>query len=529
MKPFYEKNVHIVNSPVNITYEEVVSKNPDEFDQWVRDVRAEVLRIWDTYGLPPRSGGKTEEEIIENFNRLSGYNTATMWRDDEEAGTTGDVLLNTAYLGVEADQFFENMYKTRIIRTESDTVGQSIYDLFNDDKYLPSMLHRAKRHFKRDSFYLYAMSLKKNDAKESVVDVDTGMEWVQLFFDQPSVFEGKDFMLEEVDPPEGKNAGYFQLDELDLLHLSSDEVSSIKDRLEYRHHSTFDISDLKKEKLYRVRMYEKGKKVFPRWFIPFRIGYTQPAVNFPPLTAKAIYERFTNEGHGNIVWDPSSGWGGRILGCMSASDSRSIYYIGTDPNPDNFHDDGTSKYSNLADFFNTRTYRGNAFFSERNEYEVRMKGSEEMAKDPFFQQFKCKVDLVFTSPPYFNREVYSEDENQSCHKYGSSYEAWVSGYLIPTLKTAVAWLRPGGHLLWNIADIKLNSKEFLPLEQDSVDIIRGLGMAQLPTIKMAMTGMPGTHRLTEDGKPFVKNFCKVAGRYYKYEPIFVFQKPKSID
>ncbi len=249
MRDFYEKNHHIVESPVNITFEEVVAKDADEFESWVISVREEVLRIWDSYGLPPRSGGKTEEQIIQNFNRLGGYNTSSMWRDDEEAGTTGDVILNTAYLGVEADQFFENMYKTRIVRSTNDKIGQSIYDLFNEDKYLKSMLHRAKRHFKRDSFYLFATSLKKNDAKDSLISVDSGKEWVQHYLDNPHFFEGYDFFLEEVDPPKGKNAGYFQLDELDLLHMSRDEVEEIKDRLEYRNHSNIDLDDLKTRKI----------------------------------------------------------------------------------------------------------------------------------------------------------------------------------------------------------------------------------------------------------------------------------------
>jgi hypothetical protein len=147
-----------------------------------------------------------------------------------------------------------------------------------------------------------------------------------------------------------------------------------------------------------------------------------------------------------------------------------------------------------------------------------------MSECSSFQKYKGKIDLVFTSPPYFNREVYSEDENQSCHKYGDSYDSWKNGFLIPTLKTAAEWLKPGGHLLWNIADLKIENGEFIPLEEDSVAAILAIGLEQLPTIKMAMTGMPGTNRLTEDGKPHVKNFCKVAGRYYKYEPIFVFRK-----
>jgi hypothetical protein len=31
--------------------------------------------------------------------------------------------------------------------------------------------------------------------------------------------------------------------------------------------------------------------------------------------------------------------------------------------------------------------------------------------------------------------------------------------------------------------------------------------------------------LDENGIPKCKNFCKVGGRYVKYEPIFVFRKP----
>ena len=64
--------------------------------------------------------------------------------------------------------------------------------------------------------------------------------------------------------------------------------------MSYRHHSTFDISNMPDDKIYSIRLYRKGEKVFPSGFKCFRIGYIQPAVNFPPLTAKYLYERFTN-------------------------------------------------------------------------------------------------------------------------------------------------------------------------------------------------------------------------------------------
>ena len=225
------------------------------------------------------------------------------------------------------------------------------------------------------------------------------------------------------------------------------------------------------------------------------------------------------------IYDPSAGWGGRILGAMACRDDRCIHYIGTDPNPDNLSDDGdNSKYDNLANFYNTRTYRGNSFFSQTNTHEVFQLGSEDIHLCPEFKKYKGEIDLVFTSPPYFNREAYSEDSNQSYKKFGHSYEAWRHGFLAPTLETCVEYLKPDRYLLWNIADLRMDADTYLPLEKDSRDILESLGMEYVMTFKMAQVGMPGSNRLKEDGKPHVKNFCLVNGKYYKYEPVFVFKK-----
>jgi hypothetical protein len=78
--------------------------------------------------------------------------------------------------------------------------------------------------------------------------------------------------------------------------------------------------------------------------------------------------------------------------------------------------------------------------------------------------------------------------------------------------------------LWNVADL-LVSKKYLPLQQDSMDILESLGMEYQYTLKMAMELMPGQNRLDKDGIPMCKNYCKVDGKYLKYEPILVFKKP----
>ncbi len=114
--------------------------------------------------------------------------------------------------------------------------------------------------------------------------------------------------------------------------------------------------------------------------------------------------------------------------------------------------------------------------------------------------------MISSSPlPIFNREAYSENENQSYKKYGSSYESWRDGFLRPTLETCTEWLASGRYLLWNIADILVKGK-YLSLEEDSKNIIESLGLEYKYKLKMALEGMPGQNRMGEDGKPLCKKF-----------------------
>ncbi len=524
----YQRNDYVINHEVNVCFEDLLEMTPDEFRVWVGKMRDVLRHSWDTYDCPPRTG-KPESKIIENWNKLETYPVHEFEHDDELSDTPKDVIINKSRGGSEVDQFFENMFRTRINYTDKDN-GYSIYDLIADPDRLDQVYKGSLRHFRRDSFYNYALSAIKNSKKYSVVSVDSGEEWIRVFFEQPSLFGDHDFILEQVKLRDGLNSGYFQLEQSEILQLTKDQVQKFKDCgwLKYRHHSTFDIENMPDDRVYSIRLYTKGKKLFPACFKAFRIGYIQPAVNFPPMTAKYLYERFTEHIPDKTdlrIYDPSAGWGGRILGAMSVRDTSHILYVGTDPNPDNFFDDGTSKYSMVADFYNKKTTRSNSFFSDTNEYEVYQLGSEEVCNDPDFQRHKGKVDLIFTSPPYFNREAYSEDENQSYKKYGSTYESWRDGFLRPTLETCAEWLKPGRYLLWNIADILVKG-DYLPLEEDSQKILEEMGLEYKYKLKMALEGMPGQNRVGEDGKPLCKNYCKVNGKHLKYEPVYVFWKPQ---
>lgn len=522
---FYERNDYVINSKINVFFEDLLSMTPDQFAEWVKDMRKEILHSWDTYGCPPRTG-KNEADIVDQFNKMTTYPVSQFTHTDElnTDGTTGDVIINKARIGGEADQWFSNMMKTRINYTEKDN-GYSVYDLFADDKFQDRVVRGATRHLRRDSFYRHALSAIKHNTKYAIVDVDSGEEWLEAFFGNPIIFDGYDFMLEEVAIREGLNTGYFQIQQSDILQITKDQFIKWKPKMSYRHYSTFDSENLKDDKVYSIRIYKTGERVFPAGFASFRIGYIQVAVNFPPLTAKYLYERFTDhisKEQPVKIYDPSSGWGGRILGAMSVRDDRVIHYIGTDPNTDN-HLGSNSRYGLLADFFNTKTYRSNSFFSHTNTYEVFCEGSEVIKNNPSFQKHKGQIDLVFTSPPYFNREAYSDDPEQSYKKF-STYDSWRDGFLKPTLETCVEYLKNDRYLLWNIADL-LVAGEYLPLEKDSRQILENLGMEFRGVLKMALESMPGQNRLDENGVPKCKNYCKVEGTYLKYEPIFVFYKP----
>ena len=272
---------------------------------------------------------------------------------------------------------------------------------------------------------------------------------------------------------------------------------------------------------YYIRKYKRNHKLFPTALQIFRLSLGQPAVNFPALTAKFLYEHFTQHIKDKkiIVYDSSAGWGGRILGAMSTD--RDLHYVGTDPNPDNI-----GRYERVAEFYNTHCFQSNPFWGKDkpNTYEVFQDGSEVICDNPKFDKYKNSLDFVFTSPPYFNREQYSQDETQSFKKF-SAYEDWKNNFLKPTLTTAYTNLKNDRFLCWNIADIKIGEDKYIPLEQDSIDIVESLGGEFQGIYKMLMTRMVGIDTSKIKNSVQVKHHpLQRGGDVFKFEPILVFYK-----
>jgi len=522
-KWFYERNDELLKSSVNKTFEEILSMSKDEFRTWVIDLRKTVVYLWDTKGLPPRVGFN-ENQIIEQFNDMIGYPVHEFLVENELTGEK-DVIRNTTILGNAANQWFPTMMKTRINYSKNDD-GRSIYDWFVNDELLDSFVTYASRHFKRDSFYHYSNPVKVGDLENHMnwPVSKNAIEWIMKFENRYRGYNQYDYWLAPRDADK-EYTGYDEKLRVRVnLAISRQQIEGIWDMIPERCRSNIDWN---RSENYQIRVYALKQKVFPVGLKAFRVSFCQYAVNFPPLTARYIYERFTDHIKDQDVinlYDPSAGWGGRILGAMAVDDNRSIHYIGTDPNSDHSIDAGRTKYHDLADFFNERTYRSSSLFPKQHTYEIFQSGSECIAEDPRFRRYKNRLDFVFTSPPYFAKEAYSEDPSQSYKKFGQ-YEEWREGFLRPTLTTAVEYLRKDRYLAWNIADAKFGP-DMLPLEQDSMDILKELGMEYVMTLKMALAQMPGGNRVDPDtGLPKSKNFCKVNGIFLKYEPVFIFYKP----
>jgi len=447
--------------------------NDKETSEWIKSLRSFILSEWDDKGIPPTIGQNTDK-ILTNFGKLRDYPVEDFLVSDDDGNE--NVIRNYNKQASSVNQFFPTMLKTRVGKA-------SIYDWFTDE-YQDRFEKVIRRILKRDSMYNWSKCvLKDEDTPEN-------------FF----IVQHKHNAVESI-----------------YKTLSVEEVEKLDDKYKTNLPKELDGDTFK----FLVRRFELGQRIFPAGIQAFRLGLGQPAVNFPPLTARYLYERFTD--HINIdeplnIYDPSSGWGGRILGAMSSK--KRIHYVGTDPNTDNFIDEvGISRYEYVANFYNNEVLEDNQFWDSehKNTFHYFQDGSEHIGDHIEFQQYKGKLDMVFTSPPYFDREQYSEDEEQSYKSY-PQYDDWRDNFLKPTLTTAYESLRNDRYLLWNIADIKIGTNKFHPLEQDSIDILLSLGADYQGKLKMLMTSMVGVNQSK------VKNAVKVNGKYLKYEPIFVFYK-----
>jgi hypothetical protein len=138
---------------------------------------------------------------------------------------------------------------------------------------------------------------------------------------------------------------------------------------------------------------------------------------FKTINAKWIYNKYKCD----VILDFSAGWGNRMVGALSLGKK----YYGIDPLT-------YDRCNKMNEFFNGDAIVFNGCSENESVYE----------NIP-------EIDLAFSSPPYYDLEVYSDDNSQSYNKF-KDYNGWLIYYWEKTLKNCYDKLKNNGYFILNI-------------------------------------------------------------------------------
>jgi len=168
---------------------------------------------------------------------------------------------------------------------------------------------------------------------------------------------------------------------------------------------------------------------------------------FKPAIAKVIYDSYVKDN--DNVYDYSAGFGGRLLGLM-ATQKKGIKYFACEPN--------TETYDGLISM--VKHFGFNA--------DIRKMGSENLI-------FNEKMDFVFSSPPYFNKETYTNEQSQCYNKF-PIYDEWIEKYWRVTVTNIKTMLNNNGVFAVNIGN---GSNKFMKqISEDFQRVILDEGFVQ---------------------------------------------------
>lgn len=153
------------------------------------------------------------------------------------------------------------------------------------------------------------------------------------------------------------------------------------------------------------------------------------AGEFPPHIARKLALKFNLNSKSKVL-DPCGGWGGRMIGFSTVSN----YYECFEPSTKTY--EGLLKLTNFIQSFRPEF---NSIIHCLPFEDSELKGSY--------------YDFALTSPPYYNTELYSIEETNSCNRY-KTFDDWVAGFYTPMIKKTMDSLKPGSLFILNIGDRK---------------------------------------------------------------------------
>jgi len=167
------------------------------------------------------------------------------------------------------------------------------------------------------------------------------------------------------------------------------------------------------------------------------------------------------------VLDPCIGWGGRMIGSLSACAT----YTGCEPDPN--------------------TFRGlQGILQDCNQHaDIRNQPAEAVIPTLPSESF----DMVLTSPPYYTLEIYTAGDQSVKNQ---SWDEWVAGWLKPLVIECLRCLKTNGKSCWSVKDFKMG--KLYPLATVVADIHREQGWLLREVITLTGPGRPGATKPSEE-------------------------------
>ncbi len=202
---------------------------------------------------------------------------------------------------------------------------------------------------------------------------------------------------------------------------------------------------------------------------------TQACSNFRPGFACYIYK--THCKPNDIVLDTSTGYGGRLIGFIASNIGSK--YIGVDPS--------------------TKTHFANLKMAEDLKFIDKIKLFNSPVEDLDKNLLYEKCNFAFTSPPYFCKEFYADENNQSHNRY-KTYEEWIKGFLKPMIEFQYNSLKYDSLNIINIADVKIRNKTYL-LKDSTIEIAEKIGFKLIEIKDFALQNRMGVKTESVSSEP----------------------------
>ena len=176
-------------------------------------------------------------------------------------------------------------------------------------------------------------------------------------------------------------------------------------------------------------------------------------VMFKSTTAKYLYRKYG----ATHVLDPTAGWGGRMLGAWALD----IDYTGIDTNTEL-----KPAYDGMIDFLNKEQEFDTELFETQTS---QLKMIFKSCLDVDFSEIP--YDMVLTSPPYINLELYEHMEPWQ------SDEAFYKDFFLPLFEKCLKHIKIGGNVCFNISPKMYEDalKHGLPECDIEEDLLQQLG------------------------------------------------------